>query len=63
MLSELINRLQIALRVKGDVQVRYVIDLIGDMNIPHANWDNINEAIHTKTKREQHGKENSISKD
>lgn len=61
MLSELINRLQIALRVKGDVPVRYVIDLIGDMNIPHANWDNINEAIHTNS--QQHGKENSISND
>lgn len=52
MLSELINRLQIALKVKGDVPVRYVIDLIGDMNIPHANWDNINEAIHTNTQKE-----------
>ena len=44
-LNELISRLQIAAPTLGEKKVRYVIDMVGDMNIPHPDWDNLEEAM------------------
>lgn len=44
-LNELIAKLQIAAPKLGEKKVRYVIDLTGEMNIPHYDWDNLDEAL------------------
>lgn len=44
-LNELIAKLQIAAPKFGEKQVRYVIDVTGEMNIPHYDWDNLDEAF------------------
>lgn len=44
-LNELIAKLQIAAPKLGEKQVRYVIDMTGEMNIPHYDWDNLEDAL------------------
>ena len=44
-LNELIAELQIVAPKLGEKKVRYVIDLTGEMNIPHYDWDNLNDAL------------------
>ena len=47
-LNELIAKLQIAAPKLGEKQVRYVIDLTGEMNIPNYDWDNLEDAMKIK---------------
>ena len=44
-LNELIAILQNVAPKLGEKKVRYVIDLTGEMNIPHYDWDNLNDAL------------------
>ena len=44
-LNELIAILQNAAPKLGEKKVRYVIDLTGEMNIPHYDWDNLDKAL------------------
>ena len=44
-LNELIAILQNVAPKLGEKKVRYVIDLTGEMNIPHYDWDNLDKAL------------------
>ena len=58
-LNELIAKLQLAAPKLGEKKVRYVIDLTGEMNIPHYDWDNLDKALNiVRTEDETNTRDN-----
>lgn len=56
-LNELIAKLQIAAPKFGEKQVRYVIDMTGEMNIPHYDWDNLDVGLNIERIKDDPKKE------